>query len=85
MLRKRYRTIHETRDANARMISMLCTHPISRGLPRVLGTSYSVVAFMVNVRLVENKANRKVGSVIVKKVMIQTNVWGKALAMERRP
>lgn len=74
MLRKRYRTIHDTRDAKARMISILCTHAISQYLPRGVGASHSVVAFMVKVRLVENKANRKVGSVIVKKVMTQTNV-----------
>ena len=37
--------------------------------------------FIVNVRLVENRAKRTVGKVIVVKVMIQNNIPGSPLAM----
>ncbi len=37
--------------------------------------------FIVNVRLVENRAKRTVGKVIVEKVMIQINIPGSPLAM----
>ena len=40
--------------------------------------------FIVNVRLVENRANRTVGKVIVEKVMIQINIPGSPLAMASR-
>ncbi len=47
--------------------------------------TYNVVKFIVKVKLVENRANRTVGRVIVMKVMIQTRVPGTALAMTNRP
>lgn len=39
---------------------------------------------MVNVRLVENRANRTVGNVIVVNVMIQISIPGKTLAIANR-
>lgn len=43
--------------------------------------TYSVVKFIVNVKLVEKRANSTVGKVIVVKVMIQINMPGIPLAM----
>ena len=40
--------------------------------------------FIVNVRLVENRAKRIVGRVIVEKVMIHINIPGSPLAMASR-
>jgi hypothetical protein len=39
--------------------------------------AHSVVAFMVNVRLVENNVKRRVGIVMVVKVTIQSRVFGR--------
>lgn len=66
MFRKRYLTIQETIDANARTISI------------------SVVKFIVKVKLVEKRANRTVGNVIVVNVMIQINIPGITLAIANR-
>lgn len=43
--------------------------------------TYSVVKFIVKVKLVENKANSTVGKVIVVNVMIQISKPGMPLAM----
>ncbi len=43
--------------------------------------AYSVVKFIVNVRLVEKRANSTVGKVIVVKVMIHMSMPGMALTM----
>lgn len=43
--------------------------------------TYSVVKFMVKVKLVENRANSTVGKVIVVKVMIHISIPGIPLAM----
>lgn len=43
--------------------------------------TYSVVKFIVKVKLVEKRANRTVGRVIVVKVMIQISMPGMPLAM----
>lgn len=40
-------------------------------LQRLDPTTYKVVKFMVNVKLMENSVNSHVGSVMVEKVMIQ--------------
>ena len=84
MLRKRYLTIHDIREAKARTMSML-SHVRSIIARNDREVPYSVVAFIVTVRVVENNANRTVGSVIVEKVISQTSVPGTALAMTSRP
>ena len=43
--------------------------------------TYNVVKFIVKVKLVEKRANRTVGRVIVVKVMIQISMPGMPLAM----
>ena len=43
--------------------------------------TYSVVKFMVKVKLVEKRANSTVGKVIVVKVMIQIRIPGTPLNM----
>ena len=47
--------------------------------------SIKVVKFIVNVKLVLNNANSSVGSVIVVKVIVQTNIPGKALSPASSP
>ena len=46
--------------------------------------TYSVVKFIVNVRLVENSANKNVGRVMLEKVMTQISIPGIPLAMATR-
>ena len=82
MFRKRYRTIHVTSEAKARMMTMLFY--ISFDFSSFWNRSDRVVAFIVKVRVVENKANRNVGIVIVVNVISQTNVPGIALAARSR-
>ena len=81
MFRKRYLTIHETRDANARTMSILCLVSLLRGHCHLVTLTYSVVKFIVNVKLVENRANSTVGKVIVVNVMIQISKPGMPLAI----
>ena len=84
MLRKRYLTIHETSEAKARAMSILGSFSTREScLDRT--TTHRVVAFIVKVRLVEKRAKRKVGSVMVVNVINQTRVPGTALAMTKRP
>lgn len=61
-------------------LASLCPISLLRDPPRVSYT-YSVVKFIVNVKLVEKRANSTVGKVIVVKVMIQINMPGIPLAM----
>ena len=86
ILRNRYLTIHETMEANARIISILSaisTQPAWHLLER----TYKVVKFIVIVKLVENRAKRSDGKVIVEKVMIQINNPGipRAIVNDTRP
>lgn len=48
-------------------------------------SAYSVVKFMVKVRLVEKRAKRTVGSVMVVNVMSQTRIPGRAFAVASNP
>ena len=48
-------------------------------------TAYKVVKFIVNVKLVLNRANNSVGSVIVVKVIVQIRIPGTALSTESSP
>ena len=69
-MRNLYRTNQLTVDMKATNISIL--QGLLVELPRNnKKTTYSVVAFMVTVRLVENRVNRNVGIVIVVKVITQ--------------
>ena len=80
MLRKRYLTIHETKDAKASRMSIL--EPlVLDGMVRDI--AYSVVKFIVNVKLVEKRAKRTVGKVIVEKVINHINIPGIPLAMTK--
>lgn len=45
--------------------------------------AYRVVAFMVKVKLVENRVNSTVGRVMVVNVMIQRRIAGRSLARAR--
>lgn len=81
MFRNRYLTIHETRDAKARTMSILRAISLLQGHCQLVVYSYRVVKFIVNVKLVENNANSTVGKVIVVNVMIQISIPGTPLAM----
>lgn len=83
MFRNRYLTTHETADAIATRMRRLSF--VSYVAQPGKDSTYRVVAFIVNVKLVEKRAKRKVGSVIVVKVISQINVPGTALAMSNRP
>lgn len=84
MFRNRYLTIHETREAKARTMSILYAINLLQGHRHAVGDTYSVVKFMVKVKLVEKRANSTVGKVIVVKVMIQMSMPGIPLAMASR-
>lgn len=62
------------------MISIL--YAVStKGSRTLMSFTYRVVKFMVKVKLVEKRAKRSVGKVIVEKVMIQMSKPGIALAI----
>ena len=64
-------------DTKATMISILCVLACeNRDSSQV---SHRVVAFMVKVKLVENKVKRKVGIVMVTNVMSQYRIEGMTL------
>jgi hypothetical protein len=75
MFRNRYLMNQLMVDANARIMSRLgyiSSVLLINMCPLVPGEeTYSVVKFMVNVRLVENRVKSHVGSVSVVKVMSQ--------------
>lgn len=50
----------------------------------VVQDAYSVVKFIVNVKLVENRANSTVGNVMVVKVIIQISIPGNTLAIANK-
>lgn len=79
MFRNRYLTIHETRDANARRMSILVLISLLQDHFHLVTYTYSVVKFIVNVKLVENRAKSSVGKVIVVNVMIQISRPGMPL------
>lgn len=76
MLRKRYLTIQETRDAKARAMSILRQVSFALTVCQLVDYTNRVVKFIVKVKLVENRANSTVGRVIVVKVMIQISMPG---------
>ena len=83
MLRKRYLTIQEIIEAKARIISILVGGQHKMVKHRIDGT-HRVVKFMVKVKLVEKRAKRRVGNVMVVKVMIQISSPGIPLAMTKK-
>jgi hypothetical protein len=78
MFKIRYRTTQLTADANAKRMSIL-EDPTSVISQMRLMNTYSVVKFMVTVRLVEKSVKSQVGTVMVRKVIIQKSMLGVTL------
>jgi hypothetical protein len=82
MFRKRYRTNQLMVDTTASVIRRLHSNKY-QVQAEGYSEAYSVVKFIVNVKLMENSVNSHVGSVIVVKVMSQYRAPGITLRMKR--
>lgn len=71
MFKTRYRTSHDTMEANAKAISILRKVRSGKVTSLLRESTDNVVKFIVNVKVVEKRVNKAVGRVMVVKVTAQ--------------